>query len=315
MNRKLRIIIALLLTTALFILSSCGKKESPAPNSSPKNTEVPTTLTNDSYEEKKEPDTVIIADDKEAVQPEQPDITPEPITEATDNPEEKIKTVTVTVTDDKEQIQPEITPKPPVEEIPVSEKEPEPAATDTNEEELLEFELLDTPIACKTYFFRYASEKEAVFDLLSMAQNLGYVMDEDNSFMFSNTENTLQVGFEGNEENNGYKICKTICYGKKDAGILCTFERNDRYDGSTLYSLNSPDNYTVSMDQILLLTYIMENLSDVNQDPLADLFTDYYNSGIYRFPVELSLPYQTCLICRPYRTAFLFFFRQFFLDN
>ena len=104
--------------------------------------------------------------------------------------------------------------------------------------------------------------------------------------MFSDPENTLQVGLEEAVTEEGIKIFKAIRYKTEKESILCTFERTDRFDGSPRYSINIPDNYTVSMDQILLLTYIMENISNDNTDPLAGYYSsEYWTSGMYCFPV------------------------------
>ena len=154
------------------------------------------------------------------------------------------------------------------------------------DEELMEYELLDVSLFCKTDFYEYISEKEAVFDLLSLAKDLGYSSDGDDGFTFSNGKQKLTVSLDEKVTEDGYKICKVIRYGVKKDSIQCTFEREDRYDGSTLYSVNTPDNYTVSMDQILLLTYIMESLSKKNTDPLADLYKkEYWVSNEYHFPI------------------------------
>ncbi len=154
-----------------------------------------------------------------------------------------------------------------------------------NNEELMEYELLDVPLFCKTDFYEYISEEEAVVDLAGLAKDLGYKSDGE-GFTFTESKQKLSVSLDEKVTEDGYKICKSISYGVKKDSIQCTFEREDRYDGSTLYSVNVPGSYTVSMDQILLLTYIMENLSKKNTDPLADLYkAEYWISDMYRFPM------------------------------
>ena len=155
--------------------------------------------------------------------------------------------------------------------------------------EPMDYELLDVTLFCRTDFYQYVSGDD-IFDLLSLAKDLGYTANPEEgaaeeNFSFSDEKNTVMITLDERVTEDGYKVCKAIRYGKKDNDILCTFEREDRYDGSPLFSVNTADNYTVSMDQILLLTFIMENLDDKNPDPLADLYAEYYSSGIYAFPI------------------------------
>ncbi len=248
MTKNIRKIIALILVVlAVFSLSACGKKEAPAPAA----TEAPAGETAEKEEEKTEVTTVPVTTEEPAKE-ELPEVPAEPAEKSDEKPEEKAETVT------------------------------EPIAEET---ELTEYELLDVPLFCKTDFYEYVSEKEGVFDLLSMATDLGYISDGEDNFLFTDAAHKIQVGLDEKVTEDGYKICKNIRYGGQENSIQCTFKREDRYDGSTLYSVNTPDNYTVSMDQILLLTYIMENLSSSNPDPFAGLYTEYYNSGVYEFPV------------------------------
>ena len=155
--------------------------------------------------------------------------------------------------------------------------------------EPMDYELLDVTLFCRTDFYQYVSGDD-IFDLLSLAKDLGYTANPEEgaaeeNFSFSDEKNTVMITLDERVTEDGYKVCKAIRYGKKDNDILCTFEREDRYDGSPLFSVNTADNYTVSMDQILLLTFIMENLDDKNPDPRADLYAEYYSSGIYAFPL------------------------------
>ena len=255
MNKKLkRIAVLLLAVFTLFSLSACGKTET----SAPKSTADPAASTNTSPEEKTETVTVSVEDKEEQAEPEikiddNPDSSPETDTTEKVSPEVVVKSASATVTDD---------------------------------EDLLTLELLDTPIACRTFFFQYLSEEDAIFDLHSLVRDLGYQEDENDEFVFSNPEHTIQVSLEEKEEENSQKIFRAIRYKTEKDSVLCTFERTDRFDGSPLYSVNTPDNYTLSVDQILLLTYIMENLSNDNTDPLASLYSsEYWTSGMYRFPI------------------------------
>ena len=248
MTKNIRKIIALLLVAlAVFSLSACGKKEAPAPTA----TAEPAAETAEKPEEKPEV-TAVPVTTEEPVKEETPEASAEPAGETADKQEEKTETVTVSVEEEKE---------------------------------LTEYELLDVPLFCRTDFYEYVSEKEGVFDLLSMAKDLGYISGGEDNFLFTDAAHKIQVGLDERVTEDGYKICKIIRYGGEENSIQCTFKREDRFDGSTLYSVNTPDNYTVSMDQILLLTYIMENLSSSNPDPFADLYSEYYSSGIYQFPV------------------------------
>ena len=249
-----RITVLLLAVFMLLSLSACGKTETNAT----KSTMDPTALTNTDLEEKAETVTVSVTDKEEQAETEvkndaKQDVSSDPAVAENNNQEVEIKSAAASITDD---------------------------------EELLTFELLDKPIACRTFFFQYISEDDAVFDLHSLVRDLGYKEDEEEEFVFSNPEQPVQVSLEEKEEENSQKIFRAIRYKTKEESILCTFERRDRFDGSTLYSINTPDNYTMSMDQILLLTYIMENLSDDNTDPLAGIYSsEYWTSGMYRFPI------------------------------
>lgn len=192
-------------------------------------------------------------------------------------PESENKTITETAVEQKT---PAAEPEKQVEKTSASVSAPT-----SDEEEMLEYEFLDVTISCRTDFFEYVSEKEAVFDLLTMAQKLGYISNGDGKLICSSLEQDLQISLEDKTEEDGFAFFKSIRYGEKDNGIVCTFERKDRYDGSTLYRFNSSENYTISMDQILLLTYIMENMSIENPDPLATLYGEYFASGTYKFPI------------------------------
>lgn len=156
--------------------------------------------------------------------------------------------------------------------------------------ELFVYDVLGRQVACSTDISQYIDTETNVFNLIALAEVHGYhsEMPEDTPvnkvFLFSCESKVLQVGLDEKITEDGCRIYQSIRFGKFGYNTFANFERSEKQDSSKVFSVNCEGSYTVNMEQIVLLTYVMENMTEEDADPLYSIFPEYMDFGLYEIP-------------------------------
>ena len=167
---------------------------------------------------------------------------------------------------------------------------PESCFAESADREVFVYEVLGKKISCSTDISLYIDPETNVLNLIKFAEDHGYYseMPEDTPvnkvFLFWNESKILQAGLDEKITEDGCKIYQSIRFGKFGYNTFANFERNEKQDSSKVYSVNCDGSYTVNMEQIVLLAYVMENMTEEESDPLFSIFPEFMDFGLYEIP-------------------------------